>query len=230
MSTRPTALGSLPGRKPSTSCTIACTIERLPNWAIGMATSESRKSRRAGGPAHDCFAGAGPSDRPPSPLAQCPTVPIVAPTAWPVTPGDPGIVGCVQPTALSDPATVETVVRVGRPEGCHRSARSRCWRVPYGCLSRNLMSIRRGSQRRLGRPSAVIAGAMVTDSTLLPMSRRQAADRFAGSRSLSISSGPTMLLSLRSPSRARTACASSSALVSFARSPGSRAGPTIRAR
>src|SRR5437763_13329765 len=35
-----------------------------------------------------------------------------------VTPGDPGIVGAVQPTALSDPATVERVVRVGRPEGC----------------------------------------------------------------------------------------------------------------
>ena len=52
------------------------------------------------------------------------------------------------------------------------------------------MSIRRGSQRRLGRPSAVIAGATVTDSTVSVISRRQAANRFAGSGSLSISSGP----------------------------------------
>ena len=42
------------------------------------------------------------------------------------------------------------------------------------------MSIRRGSQRRLGRPSAVIAGATVTDSTVSVISRRQAANRFAG--------------------------------------------------
>jgi hypothetical protein len=35
-----------------------------------------------------------------------------------VTPGDPGIVGSVRPTALPNPATVEAVVRVGRPEGC----------------------------------------------------------------------------------------------------------------
>jgi hypothetical protein len=35
-----------------------------------------------------------------------------------VTPDDPGIVGSVQPTALSDPATVERVLRVERPEGC----------------------------------------------------------------------------------------------------------------
>jgi hypothetical protein len=34
------------------------------------------------------------------------------------------------------------------------------------------MSIRRGSQRRLGRPSAVIAGATVTDSTVSVISRR----------------------------------------------------------
>ena len=46
------------------------------------------------------------------------------------------------------------------------------------------MSIRRGSQRRLGRPSAVIAGATVTDSTVSVISRRQAANRFAGSRQL----------------------------------------------
>jgi hypothetical protein len=35
-----------------------------------------------------------------------------------VTPGEPGVVGSVQPTALSDPATVERVVRVGRLERC----------------------------------------------------------------------------------------------------------------
>jgi hypothetical protein len=35
-----------------------------------------------------------------------------------VTPASPGIVGSVQPTALSDPATGKRVVRVGRPEGC----------------------------------------------------------------------------------------------------------------
>ena len=35
-----------------------------------------------------------------------------------VAPGDPGIVGSVQPTALSDPAMVERAVRVGRPGGC----------------------------------------------------------------------------------------------------------------
>jgi hypothetical protein len=52
------------------------------------------------------------------------------------------------------------------------------------------MSIRRGSQRRLERRSAVIAGATVTDSTVSLISRRQAANRFAGSHSLSISSGP----------------------------------------
>jgi hypothetical protein len=42
------------------------------------------------------------------------------------------------------------------------------------------MSIRRGSQRRLERRSAVIAGATVTDSTVSLISRRQAANRFAG--------------------------------------------------
>ena len=31
--------------------------------------------------------------------------------------------------------------------GVDGSARSRCWRLPYGCWPRNLMSIRRGSQR-----------------------------------------------------------------------------------
>ena len=92
------------------------------------------------------------------------------------------------------------------------------------------MAIRRGSQRRLGRPSAVIAGATVTDSTVSLISRRQAANRFAGSHSLSISSGPMTSLSPRSPSRARTACASSSAVVSFSKIPGSRAGPTSQAR
>jgi hypothetical protein len=77
------------------------------------------------------------------------------------------------------------------------------------------MSIRRASQTRLGRPSAVIAGATVTDSMVLVISRRQAANRFAGSRSLSISSGPMTSLSPPSPSRARAVCASSRALVSF---------------
>ncbi len=51
------------------------------------------------------------------------------------------------------------------------------------------MSILQGSQRRLCRPSAVIAGATVTDSMVSVISRRQAANRFAGSRSLSMSSG-----------------------------------------
>ena len=51
--------------------------------------------------------------------------------------------------------------------------------------------------RRLRRPSAVIAGATVTDSTVLFISRRHAANRLAGSRSLSMSSGPMMLLSAR---------------------------------
>jgi hypothetical protein len=101
---------------------------------------------------------------------------------------------------------------------------------PYGCRSRNLTSIRRGSQRRLGRPSGVIAGATVTDSTVSLVSRRQAANRFAGSRSLSISSGPVRLLLPPSPSRARTVCALSSAVVSFRGSPGSRACPAIQAR
>ncbi len=50
------------------------------------------------------------------------------------------------------------------------------------------MSIRRGSQRRLGRPFAVIAGATVTDWTVSVISRRHAARRLAGSRSLSMSS------------------------------------------
>jgi len=122
-----------------------------------------------------------------------------------VAPADPGIVGSVQPTALPDPATVETVVRVGRPDGCRPSARSRCWRLSYGCWSRNVMSIRRGSQRRLGRPSAVIAGATVTDSTVSVISRRHAARRFAGSGSLSMSSGPMTSLSTAAPSRARAA-------------------------
>jgi hypothetical protein len=69
------------------------------------------------------------------------------------------------------------------------------------------MSIRRGSQRRLGRPSAVIAGATVTDPMVSLISRRQAAKRFAGSRSLSISSGPMRSLLPLSPSRARAVCA-----------------------
>src|SRR5437868_5460536 len=81
-----------------------------------------------------------------------------------VTPGDPGIVGSVQPTALSDPTTVEGVVRVGRPEGCRPKREKSLLAAAYGCWPWSLMSIRRGSQRRLGRPSAVIAGATVTDS------------------------------------------------------------------
>jgi hypothetical protein len=48
----------------------------------------------------------------------------------------------------------------------------------YGCRPWSLMSIRRGSQGRLGRPSAVSAGATVTDSTVSLISRRQAANRF----------------------------------------------------
>jgi len=93
-------------------------------------------------------------------------------------------------TTMSDSATVERVVRGVRPEGVDRSARSRSCRLSYGCWPRSPMSIRRGSQRRLGRPSAVSAGPTVTDSTVSLISRRQAANRFAGSGSLSISSGP----------------------------------------
>ncbi len=78
------------------------------------------------------------------------------------------------PATMSDSATIERVVRVVRPEGVNGRARSRCWRLPYGCWARNPMLIRRGSQRGLGRPSAVIAGATVTDSTVSVISRRQA--------------------------------------------------------
>jgi hypothetical protein len=46
-----------------------------------------------------------------------------------------------------------------------------------------------------GRPSAVIAGATVTDSTVSVISRRQAAKCFAGSWSLSMPSGSMTLLS-----------------------------------
>jgi len=60
-----------------------------------------------------------------------------------------------------------------------KSARRRCWRLPYGCWPRNLMSIRRGSQRRLGRPSAVIAGATVTDSTVSPITSSSAVVSFS---------------------------------------------------
>jgi hypothetical protein len=58
--------------------------------------------------------------------------------------------------------------------GCRRKREKSCWRLAYGCWPRNLMSIRRGSQRRLGRPSAVIAGATITDSTVSMISRRHA--------------------------------------------------------
>ena len=51
------------------------------------------------------------------------------------------------PTTMSDSATVERVVRVVRPGGVERSARGRRGRLLYGCWPRNLMSIRRGSQR-----------------------------------------------------------------------------------
>jgi hypothetical protein len=52
-------------------------------------------------------------------------------------------------------ATVGRVMRVVRPESVDGCARSRGWRLPYGCGPRNLMSIRRGSQRRLGaRPAS----------------------------------------------------------------------------
>ena len=81
---------------------------------------------------------------------------------------------------MSDSATVGRGVRVLRPAGVDASASSRCPPLPYGCWPRNLMSIRRGSQRRLGRPSAVIAGATVTDSTVSVISRRQAADPLRG--------------------------------------------------
>ena len=118
---------------------------------------------------------------------------------------------------MSDSATVGRGVRVLRPAGVDASASSRCPPLPYCCWPRNLMSIRRGSQRRLGRPSAVIAGATVTDSTVSVISRRQAANRLAGSGSLSMSSGPMTSLSPPSPSRARATCASSSAVVSFSK-------------
>jgi hypothetical protein len=73
----------------------------------------------------------------------------------------------------------ESAVCVLDPRGAAAN-KGLCWRLSYGCWSRNLMSIRRGSQRRLGRPSAVIAGATVTDSTVSLISRRHAANRFAG--------------------------------------------------
>ena len=79
------------------------------------------------------------------------------------------------------------------------------------------MSIRLGSQRRLGRPSAVVGGATMTASTVSVISRRQAANRCAGSRSLSTSPGPMTSLWLPSPSRARTMCVSSRASVSLSR-------------
>ena len=121
------------------------------------------------------------------------------------------------PTTTAGSGTVERVVRVVRAKGVDGSTRSRRGRVSYGCCPRNLMAIRRGSQRRLGRPSAVIAGATVTDSTVSVISRRHAADRLAGSGSLSMSSGPMTSLSPRSPSRARAVCVSPRALVSFSK-------------
>jgi hypothetical protein len=72
--------------------------------------------------------------------------------------------------------------------------------------------------------------ATVTESTLSVISRHQAASRFAGSRSLSISSGPMTSLSPASPSRPPALCASSSAVVMSPGSAGSRPGLTIQAR
>jgi len=51
-------------------------------------------------------------------------------------------------------------VLVVRPEAVARSASGRCWRLRYRCWVRNLISIRRGSQRRLGRLSADIAARL----------------------------------------------------------------------
>ena len=72
-----------------------------------------------------------------------------------------------------------------RPRGCLLLAPGEltATRLPYGCWPRNLMSIRRGSQRRLGRPSAVIAGATVTDSRVSAISRRQSDERVVRNRS-----------------------------------------------
>ena len=114
--------------------------------------------------------------------------------------------------------------------GVSAEARESLLAASYGCWPMNLMSIRRGSQRRLGRPSAVIAGATVTDSTVSVISRRQAARRFAGSGSLSMSSGPMTSLSPPSPSRARAASRHRAPWSASPRSPGWRAGPTSQAR
>jgi hypothetical protein len=76
--------------------------------------------------------------------------------------------------ATSAPRRAAELLPVVRPEGVDK-AREAAGGVPYGCWPRNLMSIRRGSQRRLGRPSAIIAGATVTASTVSVISRRQAA-------------------------------------------------------
>ena len=91
------------------------------------------------------------------------------------------------PATMSDSATVKRGVRVVRPGGCRRKRERSLVAASYGCWPMNLMSIRSGSQRRLGRPSAVIAGATVTDWTVSVISRRQAAKRFAGSRNFSMS-------------------------------------------
>lgn len=128
--------------------------------------------------------------------------------------------------------SVGRVVRVVGRERCRPRRENSPRAASFRCSPTNLMSIRLGSQRQLGRPSAVIAGATITDSTVSVISRRHAANRCAGSRSLSISSGPMTSLSPPSPSRAR--CASSSAVVSsskvswLARRPNNPSSPSCR--
>ena len=106
----------------------------------------------------------------------------------------------------------------GRRTGeCRRKREIRCGRLPLRMLAPEPDVDPARVPEATGAPIDVIAGATVTDSTVSLISRRQAARRFAGSRSLSISSGPMTSLSPPSPSRARATCASSSAVVSFSK-------------
>ena len=134
------------------------------------------------------------------------------------------------PATMSDAATVWQRSASRTTPGVSAGARESLLAASHGGWPMNLMSIRRGSQRRLGRPSAVIAGATVTDSTVSVINRRHAARRFAGSDSLSMSSGPMTLVSPRSPSRAGRCARHRGPLSASQGSPGWRAGLTIQAR
>ena len=120
-------------------------------------------------------------------------------------------------------------MRVVRPEGATEAREVAAGRLPTDPGRGPDLDPARVRQAT-GRQSAVIAGATVTDSTVSVISRRQAARRFAGSQSLSMSSGPIISLSPGSPSRARAVCASSSVLASFSKVSWPPAGPTSQAR